>query len=246
MQRILLLSLLLVPISTSTLSERTLSDFGSLNLGLWSIDLNEVYDFFASPAVQRNFFIVQTSKAIWGILGFFVGHAFWQGLRGNEKVSSDPDFQGLLDFALDDNTAFMNVGINIGYMVFGNLAYQSLALLGEPAGRRKRRQEAEERGILFNTLKSPTSGLKTGSDAWLDNLDNFFGLDNVLVNSLVAIVNLAAFLGFWYAMSFLPERTSLRRRKRRETGDLFLLGDSQLPHIGIESSDKWAELLTRS
>jgi len=62
MQRILLLSLLLVPISTSTLSERTLSDFGSLNLGLWSIDLNEVYDFFASPAVQRNFFIVQTSK----------------------------------------------------------------------------------------------------------------------------------------------------------------------------------------
>ena len=39
-----------------------------------------------------------------------------QGLRGNEKVSSDPDFQGLLDFALDDNTAFMNVGINIGYV----------------------------------------------------------------------------------------------------------------------------------
>ena len=62
MQRLLLISLLLVPISTSNLSERTLSDFGSLNLGLWSIDLNEVYDFFASPSVQRNFFIVQTSK----------------------------------------------------------------------------------------------------------------------------------------------------------------------------------------
>ena len=57
--------LLLFPISIATqtsLSERTLSDFGSLNLGLWNVDLNEVYDFFASPAVQRNFFIVQTSK----------------------------------------------------------------------------------------------------------------------------------------------------------------------------------------
>ena len=105
MQRLLLISLLLVPISTSTptyLSERTLSDFGSLNLGLWTVDLNAVYDFFAAPAVQRNFFIVQTSKvggnwmeqchqltlhpcqAIWGILGFFVGHAFWQ-VGGVEK-----------------------------------------------------------------------------------------------------------------------------------------------------------------
>lgn len=51
--------------STSTptsLSERTLNDFGTLNLGLWNVDLNAVYDFFAAPAVQRNFFIVQTSK----------------------------------------------------------------------------------------------------------------------------------------------------------------------------------------
>ena len=65
MRRLLLISLLLVPICTSTptsLSERTLSDFGSLNLGLWTVDLNAVYDFFAAPAVQRNFFIVQTSK----------------------------------------------------------------------------------------------------------------------------------------------------------------------------------------
>ena len=65
MWQLLLFSLLLVPISTSTptsLSERTLSDFGSLNLGLWTVDLNAVYDFFAAPAVQRNFFIVQTSK----------------------------------------------------------------------------------------------------------------------------------------------------------------------------------------
>jgi len=221
-----------------------LSDFGSLNLGLWNVDLNEVYDFFASPSVQRNFFIVQTSKAIWGILGFFVGHALWQGLRGNEKVKSDPDFQGLVDFALSDDIAFMNVGINIGYAIFGNLAYQSLALLGEPASRRKRRQqEAEERGILFNTLKSPT--FKTGGDAWLDNLDSFFSLNNVLVNSLVAIVNLAAFLGFWYAMSFLPPRTSSRRRKRSEAGQLFF-HLPQLPRIGIESSDNWAQLLTQS
>ena len=102
-----------------------------------------------------------------------------QGLRGNEKVSTDPDFKGLVDFMHSDDTAFMNVGINIGYvssiltlpvlpkiiddctaikterqkqgdhylpnhsspkMIFGNLAYQGLALLGEPA-RRKRRQE---------------------------------------------------------------------------------------------------------
>ena len=65
MRRLLIISLLLVPLSTSTptsLSERTLSDFGSLNLGLWTVDLNAVYDFFAAPAVQRNFFIVQTSK----------------------------------------------------------------------------------------------------------------------------------------------------------------------------------------
>ena len=62
MQRLLLLSFLLVPILTSNLGERTLSDFGNLNLGLWNVDLNEVYDFFASPSVQRNFFIVQTSK----------------------------------------------------------------------------------------------------------------------------------------------------------------------------------------
>lgn len=254
MWQLLLFSLLLVPISTSTptsLSERTLSDFGSLNLGLWTVDLNAVYDFFAAPAVHRNFFIVQTSKAIWSILGFFVGHAFWQGLRGNEKVSSDPDFQGLLDFVLSDDTAFMNVGINIGYMVFGNLAYQSLALLGEPA-RRKRRQDAEERGILFNTLKSPSSSLKTGGDAWLDNLDSFFGLDNVLVNSLVTIINTAAFLGFWFAMSYLPQRTS-RRRKRSQgkpsQGQPFFLGGRelpQLPYIGMESSDHWSEILTQS
>lgn len=234
--------LLLFPISIATqtsLSERTLSDFGSLNLGLWNVDLNEVYDFFASPAVQRNFFIVQTSKAVWGILGFFVGHAFWQGLRGNEKVTSDPDFQGLVDFALSDDIAFMNVGINIGYMIFGNLAYQSLALLGEPA-RRKRRQHAEERGILFNTLKSPSSSLKTGSDAWLNNLDSFFGLDNVLVNSLVALVNLAGFLGFWYAMSFLPQRTGSRRRRSQD--DPFSI---KLPKIGVEPSDKWSEILAK-
>jgi len=253
MWQLLLFSLLLVPISTSTptsLSERTLSDFGSLNLGLWTVDLNAVYDFFAAPAVHRNFFIVQTSKAIWSILGFFVGHAFWQGLRGNEKVSSDPDFQGLLDFVLSDDTAFMNVGINIGYMVFGNLAYQSLALLGEPA-RRKRRQDAEERGILFNTLKSPSSSLKTGGDAWLDNLDSFFGLDNVLVNSLVTIINTAAFLGFWFAMSYLPQRTSSRKRSQGKPsqGQPFFLGGRelpQLPHIGMESSDHWSEILTQS
>jgi len=193
---------------------------------------------------------LHSCQAIWGILGFFVGHAFWQGLRGNEKVSSDPDFQGLVDFALSDDIALMNVGINIGYMVFGNLAYQSLALLGEPA-RRKRRQDAEERGILFNTLKSPNSSLKTGSDAWLDNLDSFFGLDNVLVNSLVTIVNLAAFLGFWYAMSFLPQRTgSGRRRKRSSQKNLLFLGGSeftpQLPDVGLDSSENWSQILTES
>ena len=39
-----------------------------------------------------------------------------QGLRGNEKVSTDPDFKGLVDFMHSDDTAFMNVGINIGYV----------------------------------------------------------------------------------------------------------------------------------
>ena len=65
MRRLLFFSLFLVTMSTSTptsLSERTLNDFGTLNLGLWNVDLNAVYDFFAAPAVQRNFFIVQTSK----------------------------------------------------------------------------------------------------------------------------------------------------------------------------------------
>ena len=67
MRRLLFLSLFLVTASTSTptsLSERTLNDFGTLNLGLWNVDLNAVYDFFAAPAVQRNFFIVQTSKVV--------------------------------------------------------------------------------------------------------------------------------------------------------------------------------------
>jgi len=248
MRRLLFLSLFLVTASSTSLSERTLNDFGTLNLGLWNVDLNAVYDFFASPAVQRNFFIVQTSKAIWGILGFFVGHALWLGLRGNEKVSTDPDFKGLVDFMHSDDTAFMNVGINIGYMIFGNLAYQGLALLGEPA-RRKRRQEAEERGILFDTLKSPSTDFKTSGDAWLDSLDSFFGLDNVLVNSLVATINLAGFLGFWYAMSFLPERTSSRRRKRSEDDnhDFSKIPELlQLPEFGARSAGDWSEMLPPS
>ena len=37
-------------------------------------------------------------------------------MRGNEKVSTDPDFKGLVDFMHSDDTAFMNVGINIGYV----------------------------------------------------------------------------------------------------------------------------------
>ena len=90
---------------------------------------------------------------VWSVLGFFVGHSVWQGVRGSERVTSDPDFAGLTDFVLSDDIAHMNVAINIGYvscfqlflyfftqMVFGNLLYQGLALLGEPA-RRRRRQE---------------------------------------------------------------------------------------------------------
>ena len=58
-------------------------------------------------------------------------------------------------------------------------------------------------------------------------------------------LQLAAFLGFWYAMSFLPPRTSPRRRKRSEADHLFF-HLPQLPRIGIESSDNWAQLLTQS
>lgn len=191
-------------------------DFGSADLGLWSVNLNEVYDFFASPKVQRNFAILLTSKMVWSVLGFFVGHSVWRGIRGSERVTSDPDLPGLADFVLSDDIAHMNVAINIGYMVFGNLLYQGLALLGEPA-RRRRRQEAEERGIhVFNSLKNPTT--KVGDAAWLESMDATFGMDLVLVNSLVTVINTAAFILFWYAMSALPQRASKRRRRGEEYG----------------------------
>ena len=105
-------------------------DFGSVDLGLWSVNLNEVYDFFASPKVQRNFAILLTSKVsdilsdlfrfyrqmVWSVLGFFVGHSVWRGIRGSERVTSDPDLPGLADFVLSDDIAHMNVAINIGYV----------------------------------------------------------------------------------------------------------------------------------
>ena len=40
--------------------------------------------------------------------------------------------------------------------------------------------------VLFHQYPVQTSG-----DAWLDSLDSFFGLDNVLVNSLVATINVS-------------------------------------------------------
>ena len=40
--------------------------------------------------------------------------------------------------------------------------------------------------VLFHQYPEQTSG-----DAWLDSLDSFFGLDNVLVNSLVATINVS-------------------------------------------------------
>jgi len=214
---LLLLAILATPSTSSPhpLAENR-QDFGSANLGLWNVNLNEVYDFFASPKVQRNFAILLTSKMVWSVLGFFVGHSVWQGVRGSERVTSDPDFAGLTDFVLSDDIAHMNVAINIGYMVFGNLLYQGLALLGEPA-RRRRRQEAEERGLhVFNSLKNPTT--KVGDAAWLESMDATFGMDLVLVNSLVTVINTAAFLLFWYAMGFLKPRTSKRRRRSEDSG----------------------------
>ena len=93
-------------------------------------------------------------------------------------------------------------------MIFGNLAYQGLALLGEPA-RRKRRQEginidyisilkqvsilcitssfyfflsllvsAEERGILFDTLKSPSTDFKVH---WYNTIGTYHFCDTLRV-----------------------------------------------------------------
>ena len=60
---LLLLAILATPSTSSPhpLAENR-QDFGSANLGLWNVNLNEVYDFFASPKVQRNFAILLTSK----------------------------------------------------------------------------------------------------------------------------------------------------------------------------------------
>ena len=62
----------------------------------------------------------------------------------------------------------------------------------------------------------------------------------------------AAFLGFWFAMSYLPQRTSGRRKRSQgkpSQGQPFFLGGRELPKlpdIGMESSDHWSEILTQS
>ena len=39
-----------------------------------------------------------------------------QAVRGEDKVSSEPDLPSLIDFVLNDEIAAENVGINIGYV----------------------------------------------------------------------------------------------------------------------------------
>lgn len=158
------------------------------------VDLGNVYDWFSSADTQRNFFVTLTSQLVWTSLGLVLGHGVWQAVRGKDKVSSDPDLPSLIDFVLNDEIAAENVGINIGYFVFGNLAYIGLSLLGDPARRRN-----SDTGLIADKQDQ--------GDPLLDTLDRVFGLNFALTAVLVATINYAAFMAFWAAMSLLPARS---------------------------------------
>merc|ERR1712106_1067414 len=186
------------------------------------------YDFFTNENVALRFYIVIIAQYIFNTVGWFFSSALWNLFRG-EAISRDPNFTGLLNFVLSDQTMVGNLGIGTGYAIFGYLVWFTLSQLGMPITAQKRTDSVPTKNTLedivkfgpsIDTLTDKTSSEINSVDDMIELLDGVLSVFPAMRATLINTVLSTAFILFWTVMRALPDRTNNKKRIRRSLRDI--------------------------
>jgi len=187
------------------------------------VDLGATYDYLTNSDTSYLFLLVLAFQYVFAGVGWFITRSAWVLIRG-DAVGSDPDFTGLADFLLSDQTATNMVALGVGYAIVGGIAWVAFSQLGSPstASARSHANEYYNGQIVDNIVSydDNINLLTEKTDPGFDlvaQLDNLFNLSTVMVVMLINSVLTAAFMAFWTGMRYLPPRIGTRHAVKRST-----------------------------